>query len=191
MYQINFLPWRYALFSRITIKWLCLLAFIIVMSIVIYSYYTFYLVQQLHLLSLQHDQLAQQKETLSEKLKRYYQEKQQIELHHQQYLLHYQNWYRYLDYLYFFKLIETQLPPMGWITQLSISDNTLSFSLILPSQQSLLFIDSFSISPLLSSLELTHLQQSKTMPTYTEIALTGYFSRYLAEDKLYEQQDNN
>ncbi|OAT29902.1 hypothetical protein [Proteus myxofaciens] len=191
MYQINFLPWRYAFFRRKTIKWLCLLIFIIVISIVIYSYYTFYLAQQLRSLSLQQTQLAQQKDILSAQLKRYYQEKQQIQSHHQQYLLHYQNWHRYLDYLYFFKLIETQLPPTGWITQLSVSDNILSFNVILPNQQSLLFIDSLSVHPLLSSLELSHLQQSKTIPTYTELALTGYFSRYLADEKSHEQQKND
>lgn len=173
MYQVNYLPWRHSLFRQKALLWLSQTLSLVTITFVICSYYTYHLAQKRSLITDQQRQIQQQEDLLLKQLDIYQQQKKQTLLRYQHYSLYYQNWLRYLHYIRFFRAIETHLPSTGWISHYGEVDNQHSLHLTLPNTQSLSFITNLKNHPVLASLALSYLQQSKTDPFYTEIHLNG------------------
>lgn len=173
MYQVNYLPWRYSLFRQKALLWLSQTLSLVTITFIICSYYTYHLAQkQSHITDQQH-QTQQQEDLLLKQLDTYQKQKKQALLRYQHYSLYYQNWLRYLHYIRFFRAIEAHLPSTGWISHYDETDNQCSLHLTLPNTQSLSFITNLKSHPVLASLTLRYLQQSKIDPSYTEIHLNG------------------
>lgn len=173
MYQVNYLPWRSRLFRKNALLWLFQTLSLVTITFVICSYYTYHLAQKRSLITDQQRQTQQQEDLLLKQLDIYQQQKKQTLLRYQHYSLYYQNWLRYLHYIRFFRAIETHLPSTGWISHYGEADNQRSLHLTLPNTQSLSFITNLKSHPVLASLTLSYLQQSKADPSYTEIHLNG------------------
>lgn len=178
MYQVNFLPWRDTVIRKKALVWLYQSLSLTAITLIICSYYTYYLVQKRQTLTAQQFQIQQQENRLTQYLAEYSQEKKKTTLRYQHYWLYYQHWYQTLRYIDFFQSIEPYLPPTGWINHFSDIDNHLSLHLILPYQQSLFLLSHIEHHPLLSSLTLSSLQQSQTSPSYTEIYFNGYWKHH-------------
>ncbi|MEQ5325755.1 fimbrial assembly protein [Proteus vulgaris] len=173
MYQVNYLPWRHNLFRKRIVIWTYQTLIFITITLIICGYYTYHLAQKRNTVSALHTQTQQQEKSLFEQLNIYQQQKEQTDLCSQRYSLYYKNWLRYLHYIRFFQAIEVYLPAAVWISHYSDTDNRHSLDLILPKTQSLSFITHFKHHPILTTLSLDHLQQSKISPSYTEVHLTG------------------
>ncbi|WP_109399440.1 fimbrial assembly protein [Proteus sp. TJ1640] len=173
MYQINYLPWRHNLFKQKALLWLYQTLSLVTITFVVCSYYTYHLAQKRTLITAQQHQTQQQEDLLLKQLDIYQKQKKQTLLRYQHYSLYYQNWLRYLHYIRFFRAIETHLPATGWISHYDEADNQRSLHLTLPNTQSLSFITNLKSHPVLASLALNYLQQSKTDPSYTEVHLNG------------------
>lgn len=171
MYQINYLPWRHKLFRQKALLWLSQTLSLITITFVICGYYTYHLAQKRTLLTEQQRQTQQQEDLLLKQLDIYQKQKKQTLLRYQHYSLYYQNWLRYLHYIRFFRAIETHLPSAGWISHYDETDNQRTLHLTLPNTQSLAFITNLKTHPVLASLTLSYLQQSKIDPSYTEVHL--------------------
>ncbi|QIG04300.1 fimbrial assembly protein [Proteus sp. ZN5] len=173
MYQINYLPWRHRLFRQKALLWLSQTLSLVTITFVICSYYTYHLTHKRTLITTQQRQTQQQEDLLLKQLDIYQEQRRQTLLRYQHYSLYYQNWLRYLHYIRFFRAIETHLPSTGWISHYDEADNQRSLHLTLPNTQSLSFITNLKSYPVLASLTLSYLQQSKADPSYTEVHLYG------------------
>ncbi len=173
MYQVNYLPWHHRLFRQKALLWLSQTLSLVTITFVICSYYTYHLTQKRTLITTQQRQTQQQEDLLLKQLDIYQEQRKQTLLHYQNYSLYYQNWLRYLHYIRFFRAIETHLPSAGWISHYNEADNQRSLYLTLPNTQSLSFITNLKSHPILSSLTLSYLKQSKANPSYTEVYLNG------------------
>lgn len=173
MYQVNYLPWRHRLFRQKAWLWLSQTLSLATITFVICSYYTYHLTQKRTHITAQQRQTQQQEDLLLKQLDIYQEQRKQTLLRYQHYSLYYQNWLRYLHYIRFFRAIETHLPSAGWISHYDEADNQRSLHLTLPNTQSLSFITNLKSHPVLASLTLSYLQQSKADPSYTEVHLNG------------------
>lgn len=186
MYQVNYLPWRHKLFRQKALLWLSQTLSLVTITFVICSYYTYHLTQKRSLITAQQRQTQQQEDSLLKQLDIYQEQRRQTLLRYQNYSLYYQNWLRYLHYIRFFRAIETHLPSAGWISHYDEADNQRSLHLTLPNTQSLSFITNLKNHPILASLTLSYLQQSKADPSYTEVHLNGKSEE---QDRGYENEE--
>ncbi|WP_109395202.1 fimbrial assembly protein [Proteus terrae] len=187
MYQVNYLPWCHRLFRQKAMLWLSQTLSLVTITFVICSYYTYHLTQKRILITTQQRQTQQQEDLLLKQLDIYQEQRKQTLLHYQNYSLYYQNWLRYLHYIRFFRAIETHLPSTGWINHYDEADNQRSLYLTLPNTQSLSFITNLKTHPILSSLTLSYLKQSKADPSYTEVHLNGKSEE---QDRGYENEED-
>ncbi|MCT8263247.1 fimbrial assembly protein [Proteus terrae] len=187
MYQVNYLPWRHRLFRQKAMLWLSQTLSLVTITFVICSYYTYHLTQKRTLITTQQRQTQQQEDLLLKQLDIYQEQRKQTLLHYQNYSLYYQNWLSYLHYIRFFRAIETHLPSTGWINHYDEADNQRSLYLTLPNTQSLSFITNLKTHPILSSLTLSYLKQSKADPSYTEVHLNGKSEE---QDRGYENEED-
>lgn len=167
--------------------WLSQTLSLVTITFVICSYYTYHLTQKRTLITTQQRQTQQQEDLLLKQLDIYQEQRKQTLLHYQNYSLYYQNWLRYLHYIRFFRAIETHLPSTGWINHYDEADNQRSLYLTLPNTQSLSFITNLKTHPILSSLTLSYLKQSKADPSYTEVHLNGKSEE---QDRGYENEED-
>lgn len=193
MYQVNYLPWREALWQKKIIKWLFQLIVLIIISLTISGYIAYYLKQKLHTLTTQQRQLEQQENSLSQQRNLIEQTKHQTYLSYQHYWLYYQNWYQSLQYIALFQTIEECLPSAGWVDHFSNNQHQLLIQFIVPNENALFFISCITSSALMSSFILTTLQQSETYPSYSKAIFQGDWEQVTSrkQDNTFNSKEEN
>ena len=191
MYQINFLPWRQALYRHQAQRWLYWSMILVVITFSACGYYAYYLVQQVKTLSLLQSQYQKREYSLQKQYHNDQHEQKVTRLYQQRYWHYYQHWLHYLNYLAFFQALETLLPTEGYIAQFSENDATFSLQVRLPCEQALTFISKVNQHSNLTSLTLSSFQQSKQDPRYSEIRFSGKWQswQYQVSQHRHSEQD--